>query len=237
MTATMSHPLPAPRLLLVEDDETLRRALAIQIEAAGWGVNVAAHAEPALRLAEEERHDLVLIDWNLPGMSGLELCARLRSAGAASPSVVMLTSRGAEEDVVAALEAGASDYIIKPFRSRELIARLRAQLRERGADGVLRLGALHIEVPARRVRVNGQEVHLTPVEFALLHRLASDPNRTHERASLLTGVLGVDHAGYARNIDCHVNRLRRKLEAAGLDPAPIRTVYGVGYQIETERSS
>jgi DNA-binding response OmpR family regulator len=233
-------------LLLVEDDAGLGDVLRLHLAAEGWAVRVATDGEAALAACAQSLPDVVVLDVMLPRRSGLEVCAALRALYHPSPGVVMLTARDSELDVILGFEVGADDYVIKPSRPRELVARVRALLRriERApaapvaerAEALVH-GALSIDVDARRVTVGGELLKLTPTEYTLLVHLARIPARVFSRQELLAAVFDSAHEGYARNVDCHVTRLRRKLEAAGLMPAPIRTVHGAGYAFElTERS-
>jgi DNA-binding response OmpR family regulator len=226
-------------VLLVEDDPPLREVLAAHLRARGWRVVGCDDGLRALELCRELRPDVVVLDVMLPGCSGLDVCARLRSAPGSSPGVVMLTARDAELDVIMGLDVGADDYVTKPCRPREVVARVHALMRRLGratsatptaaSADVIDRGPLRVEVGARRVTVLGRPVKLIPTEFALLALLAKEPERVFTRMTLLASIWSSTHEAYARNVDCHVTRLRRKLEAAGLATAPIQTCYGAGY--------
>jgi DNA-binding response OmpR family regulator len=202
----------------------------------GYDVVEAATGGHGLRMASGTEPDIVLLDWVLPDVSGIEVCRELRRRGAVCP-IVMLTGRRAMVDVVVGLEVGADDYITKPFDARELTARLRAHLRrakmESGASrpGVVRVGEVEIDTEGRRVRVGDREVRLTLTEFNLLTLLAANPGRVLTRSQLLEKVWGyladVDH----HSVDPHVQRLRRKLQAPGDTGLALDAVPGLGYRL------
>lgn len=229
-------------VLLVEDDVALRDVLTLHLAAQpGWSVRAVGDGDAALAACAEALPDVVVLDVMLPKRSGLEVCAALRALYHPSPGVVMVTARAEEVDVIVGFEVGADDYVIKPCRPREIVARIRALARRvqtpstpppPAATPIAR-GALAIELEPRRATVAGTPVKLTPTEHALLVELAGTPDVVHSRAQLLERVFDTTHDGYARNVDCHVARLRRKLELAGLEPAPIETVVGVGYRFVT----
>ncbi len=221
-------------VLLVEDDPGLSDVLAMHLVDGGFTVRTAADGEAALARCAEARPDLVLLDVMLPKKSGIEVCVALRRMYGALPGVVMLTALGSEADAVCGLDAGADDYVVKPVRPRELLARVRSLLRRMAtppsAAREIVHGALRIDVEARTAHVGDHGLRLTATEWELLHCLAAEPRRVRARAELLEKVFDTSHAGYARNVDCHVTRLRRKLEGAGLCSSPIETVHGVGYR-------
>ena len=216
------------RILIVEDDAAVAEMLAFALERAGMRPLRAADAREAeAALAERGLPDLVLMDWMLPGVSGVELARRWKRAEATRElPVIMVTARGEEEDKVRALETGADDYVTKPFSPRELVARIRAVLRRAGAQGAE--GPLTVDAAARRVRTRaGAELRLGRREFDLLAFLVARPERVYTRAQLLDAVWDAAAVG-ERTVDVHVRRLRRALEPHGL-AACIRTVRGVGY--------
>lgn len=225
---------PPLDVLVVEDDPSLREVLALHLAAEGFRVRSVDRGDLALERCAERIPDVVVLDLSLPGRSGLEVCACLRGRYDPSPGVVMVTARASEVDVILGFEVGADDYVVKPCRLREVVARVKALARRvrpsAKAAEVVERGALRIEVEAMRVTVAGAVVKLTPTEHALLLRLAREPDKVHARAALLAEVWDSSHEGYARNVDCHVARVRKKLEAAGLSPMPIATVHGVGYR-------
>ncbi|HEY3110430.1 MAG TPA: response regulator transcription factor [Chloroflexota bacterium] len=226
-----------PEVLLVEDEPRLAQLVARELEAAGYAVRHARDGAGALRLFAEAPPDLVLLDWMLPGMDGLEVLRRLRQ-GSAVP-VLMLTARAEEVDRVVGLEVGADDYLTKPFGSRELVARVRALLRrqerlreqlaaDRAEGGApLRLGPLELDPEAHLARLGGQPLDLTRTEFGLLHLLMRNRGRAFSRAYLRDAVWGEPSIDGDRSVDNAVLRLRRKLGPLG---DQIETVWGVGYR-------
>ncbi len=221
------------RILVVEDEDALCTLLEYNLEAAGFtSVIVRDGDEALLRLAEEE-FDLAILDWMLPGTSGIEICRRIRAMPQTrSLPVIMLTARGEEDDRVRGLDTGADDYVTKPFSVSELLARIRAILR-RGADGgdALRAGDISLDGETRRVHRAGREIHLGPTEFRLLETLMKRPGRVYSREQLLDLVWGRDVYVEARTVDVHIGRLRKALKKSG-GPDPIRTVRSAGYAFE-----
>lgn len=225
-------------VLIAEDDEALREMLAYHLHSAGFQVRTACDGPSAIEAARALAPDLVVLDVMLPGCDGVTVCRALRREHDPTPGVLMLTARSSEADMVLALDAGADDYVLKPCRIPVLLARLRALARrlpaaQPPADGIV-LGRLRLDPRARRVFVDDREVRLTATELALLRVLARESDRAFTRVELLDRVFGTQHAGYARNVDCHITRLRRKLEEAGLSPPPPATAYGVGYRFHAE---
>lgn len=210
------------RIAVVEDDETIAGAIADRLRADGFDVEVARSGPAAIELCAELRPDLLVLDLMLPGLDGLEVCRRVRAER--DVPVLMLTARDAEQDVLVGLGAGADDYVTKPFSPRELVARVHAILRRTGAP--LRIGAVELDSVGRRVRVDGEEVHLTATEFELLAALAARPGRALTRDQLLNDVWGFRAEGSTRTVDTHVAALRRKLGAQ-----IVRTVHGHGYAL------
>jgi DNA-binding response OmpR family regulator len=225
-------------LLLVEDTIDLALVIVRELEAHGYTVAHAADGTTALDLHARDQPSLVILDWMLPGMDGLEVLRRIRQT-AATP-VLMLTARGEETDRVVGLELGADDYLAKPFSMRELVARVRALLRRAemiqqtmAADRaptaqVLRYGSLVLDSEAHAATLDSEELDLSPTEFALLHLLLRSPGRAFSRAYLLDTVWGHDYVGGDRSVDNAVLRLRKKLGALGDE---IDTVWGVGYRL------
>lgn len=222
---------PAPvTILLVEDDEVIRRSVTLALERYGYRVVAAGDGLTGLELFREGRHDLLLLDVMLPGLDGIGLCRRIRETS--MDPVLMMSARGDALDVVSGLEAGADDYVVKPFGPRELVARVQAGLRRSAGDAdepTVRVDGLEVDLAARRVRVDGAEVHLTPTEFDLLVRLARSPRTVLTRERLLADVWDWADASGTRTVDSHVKALRRKL-----GPGLIRTVHGVGYSAEPD---
>jgi len=227
------EPGPA-RVLVVEDEPKLAALLADYLRAAGHEVECVADGNDALQAWTQRRHDLVLLDLMLPGMDGLSLCRQLRTLTAVP--IVMLTARADEADRLAGLELGADDYIPKtPFSPREVMARVKAVLRRSRAGPPpppVASALLQIDEPGWRASWQGRALDLTPNEFRLLRRLASQPGRVYPRSQLLELLQGDARASTERAVDSHVKNLRRKLEQAGAGSERIRSVYGVGYCYE-----
>ena len=227
--------LVALDVMVVEDDPVLREILALHLSAQGYRLRSVSSGEDALVECARTVPDIVVLDLSLPGKSGLEVCTALRADHQPSPGVLIVTARASEADVMLGFDSGADDYVVKPCRPREVVARVAALARrlkpEPGARPVLRSGELSIDVAAMRVVVGATSLELTPTEFALLVTLVRAPGIVQSRKALLTNVWSTSHDGYARNVDCHVVRLRRKLDAAGIDAqAAIETIHGTGYR-------
>jgi two-component system, OmpR family, phosphate regulon response regulator PhoB len=224
-----------PRILIVEDEAALQELLAYNLERAGFAVEQAYDADEARTMIAEQTPDLVLLDWMLPYMSGLELCRQLRRQRAtANLPIVMLTARVDERDRLHGLDTGADDYITKPFSVDELIARVRAVLRRirpAFAAEVLRFADLTMDLAAHRVARSGRDVHLSPTEFRLLRQLLESPERVFSRGQLLDLVWGRDQDVELRTVDATIRRLRRALNAGG-EPDLLRTVRSAGYGID-----
>ena len=223
------------KILTVEDDERIRTAVKLALEDEGWTVVEASSGEDALSSFTDEPADVVLIDIMLPGIDGFEVCRSLRRVS--DVPIVMVTAREDTHDIVAGLEAGADDYLTKPFAPKELSARIRALLRRaRSSDpGLTRMefGALEVIPEEGVVRLDGEEVHLTKTEFRLLVELASSPGRVFSREVLLERVWGYGYFGDGRLVDVHVRRLRTKIEPDPADPTYVVTVRGLGYKLSS----
>jgi two-component system, OmpR family, phosphate regulon response regulator PhoB len=220
------------KVLVVEDDAPLAELLRYNLEAEGFRVAHAETGDDAEMLVKEENPDLILLDWMLPGVSGIELCRRIRSkTETRSIPIILLTARGEETDRVRGLSIGADDYVVKPFSVPELMQRVRAILRrvapDRMAD-VLRAGEVELDRAAHRVMRGLREVRLGPTEFRLLEFLMQSSGRVLSRAQLLDGVWGRDAFVDERTVDVHIGRLRKAL-IRGREEDPIRTVRGAGY--------
>jgi two-component system phosphate regulon response regulator PhoB len=226
-----------PRLLLVEDDRALAELLTWHFEREGYEVVRTADGEEALLLAQERMPDLVILDWMIEGVTGIEVCRRLRrKAPTAKVPIIMLTARGEETDRIRGLETGADDYVTKPFSPRELLARVGAVLRRVRpalAGEQLVYGDIEMDTTAHRVRRAGKPVQLGPTEFRLLRHLLENPGRVFSRERLLDSVWPADANIDARTVDVHVRRLRRALNEGGL-PDVIRTVRSAGYSLDSE---
>jgi two-component system, OmpR family, phosphate regulon response regulator PhoB len=225
----------APRVLVVEDESDLSLLLGYNLEAEGYVVeNVERGDEAELRLAENTP-DLVILDWMLPGVSGLEICRRLRARESTRTlPVIMLTARGEEAERVRGLSVGADDYVVKPFSVPELMARVRALLRRSRPERIaerLYAGDLELDRETRRVRRGVRDIHLGPTEFRLLEYLLEKPGRVFSRAQLLDGVWGQAAEIDERTVDVHVGRLRKAV-SRGRERDPIRTVRGTGYAFD-----
>jgi DNA-binding response OmpR family regulator len=222
------------RILTVEDDERIRTVVALALEDEGWEVAEAESGEDALAAFKKDPADVVLIDIMLPGIDGFEVCRSLRRVS--DVPIVMVTARADTHDVVAGLEAGADDYLTKPFAPKELSARIRALLRRaRPTDPELtqmRFGNLEISPDEGRVAVDDGEVHLTKTEFRLLVELASSPGRVFSREVLLERVWGYGYFGDGRLVDVHIRRLRMKIEGDPAKPDHVVTVRGLGYKLQ-----
>ncbi|NOZ32234.1 MAG: phosphate regulon transcriptional regulatory protein PhoB [Alphaproteobacteria bacterium] len=226
-----------PRILIVEDEADLVTMLRYNLENAGYVVRCAATGEEADLCIREEVPDLILLDWMLPELSGIELCRRWRArAETAQVPIVMMTARGEEHDRVRGLTTGADDYVVKPFSLRELLARVRALLRRASPKLVsarLRAGDIELDRNAVRVTRGGRQIRLGPTEYRLLEFFMSSPGRVHSRAHLLDQVWGHASDVEERTVDVHVGRLREALNR-GRATDPIRTVRGAGYGFDPD---
>lgn len=221
-------------ILTVEDDERIRTAVKLALEAEGWEVAEAEAGQDALDRFEQRPADVVLIDIMLPDIDGFEVCRAIRRSS--DVPIIMVTARDDTHDIVAGLEAGADDYLTKPFAPKELSARIRALLRRSrtaGDDAThLRFGDLEVIPEEGIVRLDGEEVHLTKTEFRLLVELAAAPGRVFSREVLLERVWGYDYFGDGRLVDVHVRRLRTKVEPDPANPRHVVTVRGLGYKLQ-----
>jgi two-component system phosphate regulon response regulator PhoB len=225
------------RLLLVEDDKVLGDLLVWHFEREAYEIRWTADGEEALLLAQEQVPDIVILDWMIEGISGLEVCRRLRrGASTANVPIIMLTARGEETDRVRGLETGADDYMTKPFSPRELMARIGAVLRRVRpalAGEVLRYADIEMDVVAHKVRRGGKAVPLGPTEYRLLRHFLEHPGRVFSRERLLDSVWAHDHDIELRTVDVHVRRLRKALNEGGRSDL-IRTVRSAGYALDAD---
>jgi two-component system phosphate regulon response regulator PhoB len=226
-----------PHVLVVEDEDSLATLLQYNLQKEGYEVALAGDGEEAMLLVEERLPDLVVLDWMLPKVSGIEVCRRLRQRNETrNVPIIMLTARGEETDRVRGLDTGADDYVVKPFSMTELTARIRAVLRRIRpglAEDRVRRGDLLIDRVAHRVKRAGLEIHLGPTEFRLLDYLMQHPGRVFSREQLLDAVWGSDVYVEARTVDVHIGRLRKALGVSESDD-PIRTVRSAGYSLDLE---
>lgn len=219
-------------ILVVDDEPKIVRLARDYLERSNFRVHPAEDGITALAAARQEKPDLVVLDLNLPGLDGLDVCRALRRES--SVPIIMLTARAEEMDRLIGLELGADDYIVKPFSPRELVARVRAVLRRTQGDvqspELVRVGDLEIDLNGHRANLREETIKLTRIEFTLLAILAQHPGQTFSRAQLIDRLHGTAEGGYDRSIDAHIKNLRRKLEEDPADPRYILTVYGIGYQ-------
>jgi two-component system phosphate regulon response regulator PhoB len=221
-------------ILVIEDEPAIQELIAVNLEHAGHRVQRASSAAEAEAIIRDVRPDLILLDWMLPDLSGTALARRLRAdARMKDIPIIMLTARAQEHDKVEGLEAGADDYVTKPFSPKELLARIKAVLRRRApqlTDDLIEVGGLRLDPASHRVSGNGSDINLGPTEFKLLHFFMTHPERVYSRVQLLDQVWG-DHVFVEeRTVDVHIRRLRAALEATGFDRL-IETVRGTGYRL------
>ena len=224
-----------PRILVVEDEEPLSLLLRYNLESEGYSVESANRGDDAELMLKEHLPDLVLLDWMLPGLSGIELCRRLRQrAETKTLPIILLTARGEEDERVRGLATGADDYVVKPFSVPELLARVGALLRRVSPNRVsnaLEAGDLQLDRSAHRVHRAGREIHLGPTEFRLLEFLMERPGRVFSRAQLLDHVWGMESEIDERTVDVHVGRLRKAINKPR-ERDPVRTIRGAGYSFD-----
>ena len=225
-----------PRLLIVEDDDQLAELLIEYLAPHGFSISRVSSGDAGAERILENHPDLVILDLMLPGANGLDVCRQVRAKY--SGSLLILTASQSDADHVAGLELGADDFVTKPIEPRVLLARIRTQLRRRGSagttsdqceQGVLELGPIWVDVASRDVRVDGELVPLTTMEFDILLMLARQAGSVVERDRLYSDILGTEYDGIDRGMDVHVSRIRRKLQRCGFDPSRLKSVRGVGY--------
>jgi two-component system response regulator ResD len=225
------------KILIVDDDKNICELLRLYLEKEGYDTMIVNDGERAVATFKEYNFDLVLLDVMMPRMDGWETCRRIRQESAAP--IIMLTAKGETFDKVLGLELGADDYVVKPFDTKELVARIKAVLRRRGKDGypskekVINYENLSINITTYELKVCGKTVDAPPKELELLYHLASNPNRVFTRDTLLDEVWGFEYYGDSRTIDVHIKRLREKLEGVS-DKWGLKTVWGVGYKFEVK---
>lgn len=226
-----------PFIVIAEDEQAVSELLRYNLEAEGYETAIARDGDEAMLLIDERIPDLMLLDWMLPKISGIEICRRVRTRQeTANLPIIMLTARTEEADRIRGLETGADDYVTKPFSTNELMARVKAVLRRiRPAlmDDKIRVGDIQIDRTTHSVARDGQAIHLGPTEFRLLEYFAQHPGRVFSREQLLDGVWGSDVYVEARTVDVHIGRLRKALMSHGGDN-PIRTVRSAGYSLRTD---
>jgi two-component system, OmpR family, phosphate regulon response regulator PhoB len=226
-----------PQVLVVEDEAAIRDMIQFALERARMAVSTAADAQEALLRISEARPDIILLDWMMPGVSGLELTRRLRRDSFTEDiPIIMLTARVTEDDKVAGLEAGTDDYVIKPFSPRELLARIRAVLRRSNPadnDGQLRVGDLTLDTVSHRVLHRDEEVRMGPTEYRLLEFFMGHEGRAYSRSQILDHVWGANAYLEERTVDVHIRRLRKALEPSGTERY-LQTVRGHGYRFLAE---
>jgi two-component system phosphate regulon response regulator PhoB len=224
-------------ILTVEDERPIREMVRMSLEKAGFDVLEAEDGERAMVVIADHRPDLVLVDWMLPGMSGIELARRLKHADATSElPIIMVSARGEEEDKIRGLEIGADDYVAKPFSPRELIARIKAVLRRTepgGSDKLLKFRGLSLDPSSHRVTADDQAIQMGPTEFKLLRFLMGHPERVYSRTQLLDNVWGANVYVEERTVDVHIRRLRKALTPTGHENL-IQTVRGSGYRFSEQ---
>jgi len=228
-------------VLVVEDEESFIDALTIGLKREGFDVDIARDGQEALDTFALGRFDVVLLDLMLPKMSGLDVCRAIRATS--SVPIIIVSAKGEEVDMVLLLEIGADDYVTKPYRLRELVARIRAVLRRRQgheepevSDEEISQGNIHMDIDARRCYVDGTEIKLRKKEFALLRLLMENPGRVLTREVLIDRVWGSDYVGDTKTLDVHIKRLRTLIEDEPKNPTHISTVRGVGYRYEASKS-
>lgn len=226
------------KVLVVEDEDSFVEALSIGLKHEGFDVSIARDGKEALEMFDKTQADLVLLDLMLPLISGLDVCREIRSKS--SVPIIMVTAKGEEIDTVVGLEIGADDYVVKPYRLRELVARMRAVLRRQSEDADthvmvqdgLELAGVRLEPATRRTFVGENEISLRRKEFELLRLLLESPGRVITRQTLIDQVWGEDYVGDTKTLDVHIMRLRNRIEVGGIDGSVITTIRGVGYRFD-----
>jgi two-component system response regulator MtrA len=223
-----------PLVMVVDDDQDLAEMLSIVLNGAGMEVDLVGRGDEVIEVFTANPPDLVLLDVMLPGLDGIEVCKLIREISMVP--IVMLTAKDDTHDVVLGLEAGADDYMVKPYKNQELIARIKTRLRRTSKVGTLKIGDIVIDQMEHTISRNEKQIPLTRLEFDLLVALAKDPGRVFTREALLSEVWGYQHAADTRLVNVHVQRLRSKIEADAENPELVQTVRGVGYKAGPVRS-
>lgn len=225
------------RILVVDDEPGVVQSVRSYLEAAHFEVSAAYDGKEALAQFDAVSPDLIILDWMLPEMDGLTVAQHIRRRS--SVPIIMLTARVDEDDRIAGLETGADDYVVKPFSARELEARVRAVLRRSagGASSIVEVGPIYLDHEQRRVKIAGEPIELTAMEFDLLAFLLAQPGRVFTRLELLEAVRGDAYGGFERSVDSHIKRLRQKIEPNPHEATLILTVFGVGYKLAKEADS
>ena len=223
-----------PLILICDDDRIVHESLGLYLDNEGFAHISAYDGEEAIRLAQSEEPDLMILDLMMPKLAGTDVCREIRKTSRLP--IIMLTAKGEEIDRIIGLELGADDYIVKPFSPREVVARIRAVLRrfqepQENESGIIRLSQLEINLSNYQVKVQGENIPFTPKEVEILHMLASKAGQVFSREQILSRVWGYDYFGDTRTVDTHIKRIRQKLPQHGV-PWSLKTVYGVGYKFE-----
>ena len=227
-------------ILVVDDDKKTVDLIRLYLEREKYRVLVAYDGHQALTLARQKYPSLIILDWMLPHVDGLDICRVLRAES--QIPIIMLTAKAAEEDMLLGLDQGADDYLTKPFSPRELIARVRVVLRRSSqqvddlSEGELSIGPFMVDFRSHEVRLHGKLVDLTPKEFKILETLMREPGRVFSRLELVKRVFGMDYEGFERTVDVHIMNLRKKIEPHPNEPVYLQTVYGVGYKFRREET-
>lgn len=229
------------KILVIEDDHNINQLLLIHLQDLGYEITVCDNGKRGYEKASSEEFNLIVLDVMLPEMDGITICQRLRSAEVFTP-ILMLTAKSEEIDKVVGLESGADDYLTKPFKIREFLARVKAILRrqELSQQAIskektrIKHGLIEIDLPKRKVLFDQRRIELTPKEFDLLYLMAKNPGRSYSRSELLELIWGYDFSGYEHTVNAHINRLRSKIELDANTPVYILTTWGVGYRFNDE---
>ena len=227
-------------ILVVDDDKKTVDLIRLYLQKERYQVLVAYDGQQALEMAHQRLPDLIVLDWMLPKMDGLDVCRILRTE--MDTPIILLTAKSTEDEKVLGLNLGVDDYLTKPFSLRELVARVRVVLRrtnwkaEKDSLPALHLGELVVDFAAHEATLGGEIVHLTPKEFKLLETMAREPGRAFSRSDLVTNVFGIDYEGFDRTVDVHIMNLRKKIEPLPDQPIYLQTVYGIGYKLKKEET-